>query len=100
LETRERYHRFLLRKVLDRIPNLHECGNPGCENAVIVEEDGKCGLKNWTCDSCAKTCPFCKKEAHEGKKCAAERKFVNAEKKQKLWVRFSRSKRCPGNLID
>lgn len=96
LETQdcEKYHRFLLQKLLGHLPNVHECGNPGCENAVMYDEE--CALEGWTCEACAKTCPWCKEPAHQGRrKCAAHRKFLRAEAQHKAWVLFSVSKRCP-----
>lgn len=93
----ERFHRFLLKKMLTHFPNLQECGNPGCENAVIVDDSEGCGkLNDWVCEACAATCPWCKQEAHPRRKCPAQRKFARSEAKQKLWTAFSLSKRCPG----
>jgi hypothetical protein len=93
-KEREQYHLFQLRKLLSKQPNVHQCTNPCCENAVIVEDE--CALKDWECEACAVTCSFCKGPAHtRGAKCAASRNFRKAEAKHKVWVALSISKRCP-----
>jgi len=91
-EDADKYNRFLTRKLLDHTNNLHSCGNPGCENAVIVED--KCALKEWKCENCEKTCCYCRQDKHPGI-CDAKRKFKRDETRQKLWVKFSVSKQCP-----
>jgi hypothetical protein len=83
----EKYHRFLLEKLLAATQNVHRCNNPGCENAVIVEDE--CALENWKCESCSATCPFCRAPAHRGS-CKAERKFKLAEARYKV---------CAGTLV-
>ncbi len=81
--------------MLSSTHNVHQCDNPGCENAVIVEDE--CALRNWRCEACADTCAFCKQPAHApGRSCAARRRFARAEARHKLWVAFSISKKCPG----
>jgi hypothetical protein len=91
----EKYHRFLLQKLLNISHNVRRCDNPGCENAVWADEE--CALRDWRCEGCAETCAFCKQPAHGvGRSCAASRKFRRAETRQRLWVAFSISKRCPG----
>ncbi len=91
----EKYHRFLLQKLLGATHNLHSCPNPGCENAVIVEDE--CALKDWECEACSAVCSLCKQPAHSpGNRCDAQRSFLAAERRHKLWVAFSVSKKCPG----
>lgn len=93
-KAKEQYHTFQLRKLLGKMPNLKECTSPGCGNAVFYEEE--CAADRWECEVCAETCSFCKGPAHKrGAQCEASRKFRSAERRQKLWVAFSISKRCP-----
>lgn len=93
-KEREQYHTFLLRKMLGSMNNVHECPNPGCGNAVIV--DGECDASNWECEACAERCAFCKGPAHpRGQRCEASRNFARAEVRYRVWAAFSVSKRCP-----
>ena len=92
-EDVERYHRFLLRRVLQRNPKLHECKNPGCENAVLVEDE--CALKTWKCEACDAVCPWCQQAGHPDKKCEAMKRFEKSERSHKRWVALSASRKCP-----
>ena len=51
-EDVERYHRFLLRRALAHNPKLLECKNPGCDNAVLIED--ACMRDSWSCEMCEK----------------------------------------------